>query len=263
MVTGRPRSISVVVITKDEAARLESCVRAVRPFADEVLVVDAQSRDGTGELARRLGCTVVENAWPGYGPQRNVGAERAAHDWILFVDADEIVGSELAGAIERWKHEQGGSAAACSVRRVGDFMGRWLEGRAERLVRLYDRRRCRVTDAAVHEVVDTGPHPVAELPGTLWHYGFRSLSDHVARFDRYTTLEAEAAWREGRRFRWRRLLLRPPARLAHGLVAERLHREGIAGLAVIALWVHYELMRELKLRELEWSQAGAPHAPAE
>ncbi len=249
-----------MIIAKDEAERLERCVAAVRAIADEVLVVDGGSSDGTVELARWLGCRVIENPWPGYGRQRNFGAEQAANDWILFVDADEVVGPDLAEALLAWKAAPPETTAAYSVRRVGDFMGRWLEARAERLVRLYDRRRCRVSDVAVHEVVETNGQPVGELPGTLWHYGFHSVSDHVKRFDRYAALEAEAAWERGRRFSWRRLLLRPPALLVQTLVGQRLYRQGIAGLAACFLLVQREVLRELKLRELEWRDDGSPHS---
>lgn len=252
--------VSVVIIAKNEAARLEACVLACRPFADEIVVVDGGSTDGTKELARSLGCVVHENEWPGFGPQRNFGAERAANDWIFWVDADEVVGPELAEAILAWKRGPG-DAASLAVERVGDFMGRWLFGASEWLVRLYDRRACRISEVAVHEEVEGGGEP-ARLGGRLWHYGFRSLSDHVARFDRYTTLEAEKARDQGRRFSLWRLLWRPPARLVRVLFGRRMYREGIAGIAVCALWVEYEAMRELKLRELEWRDGGERHDAA-
>ena len=118
-----------------------------------------------------------------------------------------------------------------------------------------------MTDAAVHEVVDTGTHRVGEMPGTLWHHGFRSLSDHVARFDRYTTLEAQTAWDGGERFSPVKLALRPPARFAQQLFAKRLYREGIAGLAVAFLWLQYEVMRQLKLRELAWRDDQSRKTP--
>jgi glycosyltransferase involved in cell wall biosynthesis len=246
--------LSVVIIAKDEGSRLPRCVQALAPVADEVIVVDGGSTDDTVAVAAGLGCRVIENPWPGYGPQRNVGADAAAHDWILFVDADEVLDPALASSIGRWKGA-GAPEAAFEVRRVGDFMGRWLESRAELLVRLYDRRRCRVTDAAVHEVVDTGTHAVGRLEGTLWHHGFRSLSDHVTRFDRYTTLEAQTAWERGERFSPLRLLLRPPARFLQQLIGKRLYREGVPGVAVVFLWVQYEVMRQLKLRELAWRES--------
>jgi glycosyltransferase involved in cell wall biosynthesis len=254
-------SLSVVIITRNEAARLERCVEACRPFADEVVVVDSGSDDDTVELARRLGCSVHESPWPGYGRQRNVAADVARHDWILWIDADEVVGSELAAALEAWKRSGRDEPVAFEVDRVGDFMGRWLEGASERLVRLYDRRACRVTEVPVHEAVDPGGRKVGALEGILWHHGFRSLTDHVVRFDGYTTLEAEKAREAGRSFSVWRLLWRPPARLLQRLFLQGLYRKGIPGLTVCVLWVHYELMRELKLRELEWRAAGAPEEP--
>jgi glycosyltransferase involved in cell wall biosynthesis len=251
-------SLSAVIITRNEAARLERCVEACRAFADEVVVVDSGSDDGTVELARSLGCSVHENPWPGFGRQRNVAAGLARHDWILWVDADEVVGAGLAEALRGWKRTAAAEPVAFRVERIGDFMGRWLERASQRHLRLYDRRLCRVTDVPVHEEVDPGGARVGDLPGVLWHHGFRSISDHVERFDRYTTLEAQKAHAAGRSFSAWRLLWRPPARLLQRLVLQRLYRKGVAGLAVCALWVHYELMRELKLRELEWRAAGAP-----
>ncbi|HEY1360234.1 MAG TPA: glycosyltransferase family 2 protein [Thermoleophilaceae bacterium] len=252
-----------MIVAQDEEERLERCVASCRSFADEIVVVDGGSSDGTVETAQRLDCTVLENPWPGFGRQRNFGAEHAAHDWVFWIDADEVVGADLARAIEDWKHsEDDDRTAGLSVRRVGDFMGQWLEGKAGTLVRLYDRRRCRVAEVPVHETVQTDGQPVTELGGTLWHYGFRSLSDHVRRFDRYTTLEAEAALESGRRFSFGRLLLRPPTRFLKELVGSRLYSNGLPGLTVCLLWVYYELMAELKLLELEWRRRGGQHERA-
>lgn len=255
------RNISAVIIAQDEADRLEACVASCRSFADEVVVVDGGSRDGTPDLARSLGCAVYENEWPGYGPQRNFGAERAAHDWVFWIDADEIVSGALAAAIRDWKLDGRSGPSAFAVERVGDFWGRWLFGASEWLVRLYDRRGGGVSDVVVHEEVEVAGE-TGRLAGRLWHYGFRSLSDHVVRFDRYTTLEAEKAWGMGRRFSLWRLLWRPPARLAQMLFLRGMYREGAAGLAVCALWVQYEAMRELKLREMAWRERGEEHDAA-
>jgi glycosyltransferase involved in cell wall biosynthesis len=254
--------ISVVIIAKDEADRLSSCIESCRAFADEILLVDGGSEDGTPDLARGLGCVVYENEWPGFGPQRNFGADRAANDWIFWIDADEAVGSALAQSLSKWKSGASEEPSALSVRRVGDFMGRWLEGASEELVRLYDRRRCRISEVPVHEEVEGCAQP-GQLRGRLWHYGFRSLSDHAVRFDRYTTLEAEKAWQAGRRFSLWRLLWRPPARLFQRFFVQRLYGKGVAGIAVCALWFEYEVMRELKLWELAWRQDGGRHDAAD
>ncbi len=253
--------VSAVIITKDEAERLEACVTSCRAFATEVVVVDGGSSDGTVDLARRLGCAVFENPWPGFGAQRNFGATRAGHDWIFWIDADEVVGGELAAALRLWSDGPDDGPRAFAVERVGDFMGRWLFGASEQLVRLYDRRVCSVTEVAVHEEV-ISPAATGKLGGRLWHFGFRSLSDHAKRFDTYTTLEAEKAWEAGRRYSRLRLLWRPPARLFHTLFRRCMYREGAVGVAVAALWFQYEIMRELKLRERAWRESGRHHEPA-
>jgi glycosyltransferase involved in cell wall biosynthesis len=253
-------AISVAIIAKDEAERLRPCVESCRPFADEVVVIDSGSSDGTQALARELGCVVVESEWKGYGPQRNVAAANAAHDWIFWIDADEVVDAELAASIGAWKAGSGAGPSAFEVERVGDFFGRWMPGAAEKMTRLYDRRVCRVSDDVVHErVIGCGaPGP---LTGRLWHFGFRSLSDHTVRFDRYTTLESEKAWDGGARFSWFRLLWRPPARFLHVLFRRGMYREGAAGVAIAFLWLQYDAMSELKLREREWARKGRPHDP--
>lgn len=254
-------AISVAIIAKDEVERLQACVESCRPFADEVVVVDSGSTDGTQDLARGLGCVVFEAEWKGYGPQRNVAAASAAHDWIFWIDADEVVSVELAASLGAWKAGGGAGPSAFTVERVGDFLGRWVTGAAERMIRLYDRRACRISDDIVHETV-VGCESPGRLPGRLWHYGFRSLADHAVRFDRYTTLEAEKAWDAGTRFSLLRLLWRPPARFLHVLFRRGMYREGAAGLAIAFLWLQYDAMRELKLREREWLLEGRPHDPA-
>jgi glycosyltransferase involved in cell wall biosynthesis len=241
-----------VIITKDEAERIAGCIESVASVSDETLVVDSGSSDETVAIAERLGCRVLVNPWPGYGPQRNFGAGHATHDWILWLDADERVGDDLGRSLAEWKERSSAGAVAFRVRRIGDFMGRWLPEAGEWQVRLYDRGRCGILERLVHERVDPHGGAVATLEGTLWHPGFRSLHDHVDRFNRATSLDARATAQEGRRFSLSRLLARPPLRFAQRYLLQRLYRHGVAGLTVALLWAYYEAQHELKLYELEW-----------
>src|SRR5690606_26124915 len=79
-----PRRISVVLITQDEEQLMERALRSCLPFADELVVVDGGSRDGSVARARRLGCTVYENPWPGFAKQRNFGLSKARHEWVFL-----------------------------------------------------------------------------------------------------------------------------------------------------------------------------------
>ncbi len=257
-----PCRITTVIIAKDEAERIAGCIESVASVSDETLVVDSGSADDTVAIAQRLGCRVLVNAWPGYGPQRNFGADHATHDWILWLDADEQVGEDLGRSLAEWKARSPAGAVAFRVRRIGDFMGHWLPEAAEWQIRLYDRRRCEVLERLVHERVDPRRGAVATLEGTMWHAGFRSLHDHVDRFNYYTTLDARASAREGLRFSLLRLLARPPLRFAQRYLLQRLYRRGAAGLAVALLWAYYEVLRELKLLELARRARRDPHGGA-
>lgn len=239
-------ALSAVIIAQQEAERIERCIRSCWKVADEVVVVDGGSTDATPEIALRLGCKVIENPWPGYAAQRNVGVDHADGDWVLFVDADEEVGDDLAGAIDDELRSWPGWDAY-GVQRIGDFMGRWMAPDLQ--VRLCRRDLAVFPSVLVHETIAVEPHRVGKLAGTLWHHGFRSIEDHVARFDRYTSLEADQAWRHGRRPALSRLVARPPARVAEKYLLRGLWRRGIPGLAVAGFWGYYEFLRELKLFE--------------
>jgi glycosyltransferase involved in cell wall biosynthesis len=240
--------ISTVIIARDEEARLERCVRPCLAFSDEVVVVDGGSSDGTRELAERLGCRVIENPWPGYSEQRNLGAREAANDWIFSVDADEIVDEELGAALERVRASDSLDRVGYSVLRVNAFLGARLEDSPETKVRLYDRRAARFNDRLVHELVDLRLSEAGHLPGALVHERPDNLADAMQRLNLYTSLEADIAAAERPERAWR-LLLRPPARFGQRFVVQRGYRLGWRGLFLALYWAWWEALREMKVYE--------------
>jgi glycosyltransferase involved in cell wall biosynthesis len=246
-----PRRVSVVIIAQDEQSCIGNAIRSCEAFADEIVVIDGGSQDDTVLVARDLGCKVFVNCWPGYASQRNFGAERASHDWIFFIDADEIVGADLAIELSGWK-DLGGAKEAYAVFRVGDFFDKQITDGY--LVRLYNKRKLRIKEVPVHESVEAEPDNTGYFTGVLWHHGFRSVSDHVARFNKYTDLEARKAHSERKSFSLLRLLFRPPARFAQRYILQKLYKQGIAGLTVAVLWSYYEFAREVKLYEIHWRE---------
>ncbi|SER47713.1 Glycosyltransferase involved in cell wall bisynthesis [Faunimonas pinastri] len=262
--TAKPvRSLTALIIAQDEEDCIARAVLSCRPFADEILVVDGGSRDGTADAAREAGARVLVNAWPGYARQRNFAAEHAGEDWVFFIDADEAVGSELAEAITAWKaRPEADPLQAFAVTRMNNFFDTWWT-KGERQVRLYNRRQHRIRNVLVHETPDATPDQIVQLPGRLWHFGFRSVGNLVMRFNRYTGLEAEKAYLGGRRFSLFRLMWRPPARFVQQYLVHRLCREGMAGFSASVLWVFYEVFTEIKLYELQWQarRTAPPQTP--
>jgi glycosyltransferase involved in cell wall biosynthesis len=147
--------VSLVVITRNEASNIARCLDSV-PFADDKVVLDAGSTDGTQSIAQQHGARVVHQDWLGFGPQRNFATLQAKHNWILVLDADEELSPALcAEFIARLPQLVASKAAGAELRREAWYMGarmRWYRPMVgERLLRLYHRERARWTDARVHE----------------------------------------------------------------------------------------------------------------
>ena len=252
------RPISAIIIAQNEADCIAQAIQSCLPFADEVVVVDGGSEDATVEIARRSGAVVYHNPWPGYAKQRNYGAHEAKHNWVFFLDADEMVDDTLATSLNRWKSQPHLQAEAFSINRIGDFLGVWLSSRPENHVRFYDKTRFKYQDVIVHETVDVGDAPVGKLSGTVLHAGFRTIGELAERFNMYTDLDARKAYTDGKRFNLLRFLLKPPAKFVQMYLRNGMVLQGKAGLFVSSFWSYYILLKEIKLYEIDWATNRSP-----
>ncbi len=209
--------VSATIITLNEAANLERAIRSLSPIgseeaiADEVLVVDSGSTDGTQDIARGLGARVIENAWPGFAQQKNFASSQASHDWILSLDADEELNGDVRAALRKWKTSPPRAAGYRFARRAR-YLGRWILHSGwypDFKVRLFDRQRAAWQGSYVHESVAV-EGPVETLPGEILHYTCDSVEDHKKRIEFYTGLAAEEMKAKGDRPGVARRLLVPP-----------------------------------------------------
>lgn len=256
---GSESRLSVTVIARDEEDRLPE-VLAASAFADEqVVVVDAASRDRTEALAREWGARVVVRPFDGFGAQKNAAAAAAAGPWVLSLDADEVVSPALAREIRERLDAPDVSAglpgAPVAFRfpiRL-EFLGKELRfGRdtVSRPARLYRKERARFDAAAVHERLEVDG-PVGELRGAARHRSYRDLTHYLAKLDAYTTLSAEAKRRDGRRSPGALLPLRVSWDFFERAVLRLGFLDGVPGLVWAALNASSTLVKYLKLRELE------------
>jgi glycosyltransferase involved in cell wall biosynthesis len=199
--------LSVIIITKNEAEDLPRALASVA-FADEVIVLDSGSTDGTQEIARAGGARVFEtDDWPGFGPQKNRALEKATQDWVLSLDADEWLEPDLAGEIQELvyapqnsKHGQASSPAAYRIRRRSIYIDRMIcfgDWRRDTVVRLFQRNRGTFSSDLVHErLVVNGS--VGVLSGLMGHYSVRSIQDSKDKMWRYNRVAAQRIASEGR-----------------------------------------------------------------
>ena len=245
-----PLPLSLCVITRDAAGEIADCL-ASATFAAEVVVVDSGSRDDTVEIARRCGARVIVRDWPGFGVQKNFAVGAAAHDWVLCLDADERVTPGMAASIADAMAAP--RAGAYAFARRNRFLGRWLahgEGYPDWNVRLFDRRRARWSEDAVHEHVIAGGQ-VARLSGDLLHASAESLDAYLAKQNRYTSLQAVEMHARGERAGVVRMVVSPLARFVRFYVLKLGFLDGVAGLVHIAIGCQNSFLKYAKLRALQ------------
>ncbi len=226
--------LSVTIIAVNEADRIGRAIQSVA-FADEVLVVDSGSTDDTVAVARAHGARVIETDWPGYRVQKNRAAEWAANDWILGLDADEVVDDVLAEEIQAALDSP--LVAGFELGRLGYWMGQAIEHgtwRPDRAIRLYDRRYGQWSGGSVHERV-TVDGETRLLKGDLLHYPFRNIEEQLMDMYRYAVLFVEDAQEMGRRAKGVDVLFRPIAHFAKAIVVRRGFLDGIRGWMLAGL----------------------------
>jgi glycosyltransferase involved in cell wall biosynthesis len=180
--------LSVVIISQNEETYIQRCIASVA-WADEILVVDSGSTDRTPELARSLGAKVLHHPWQGYGPQKNWAFDRCRGEWILSLDADEVVTAGLAEEINRTLHQGPKHSAYQILRRnyYGDrFMHCWWPDWQQRL---FKKGQAGFETTPVHErLLVKGT--TGKLSCYLEHRAVANLKEYLAKFNRYTDAEA-------------------------------------------------------------------------
>ncbi|MFW5908064.1 MAG: glycosyltransferase family 2 protein [Desulfosalsimonas sp.] len=196
----KPYSLSVILIAKDEADRIETCLDSVFPIADEIIVLDSGSEDHTVEIAGRYTDRIYETDWPGYGPQKQRALEKARCEWVLSIDADEALSNELREEI-RSVLKEGTDAVGFRLPWAVCAFGKTLKhGRSGRApLRLFRREGARFSKDLVHEKVIPPAGRIRKMKGRLLHYTHRDFGHYLEKNRKYAWLGAQRRHRAGRR----------------------------------------------------------------
>lgn len=240
--------LSVAVIALDAESQLGPLLASVA-FADEVVVVDSGSRDGTVALAERMGARVIRQDWLGFGRQKQFAVTAARHDWVLCLDADERVTPELAASLAKALADP--RYKAFRMARRNRFLGRWLshgEAYPDWSLRLFHRAHAGWSNDDVHETVLTTAE-VGRLAGDLLHESAEDVATYLAKQNRYTSLHAEALYRQGVRAGYARLFVNPLVRFLKFYVLRLGILDGGPGFAHVAIGCQNTFHKYLKLIE--------------
>ena len=195
-----PLALSVIIITRNEADNIAACLASVA-FADEVVLLDCGSTDGTVELAGALGAQVhVTDDWPGFGPQKNRALQLARYDWVLSIDADERVSDALALEI-RQAISRGGQGAY-EIPRLTQFCGHWIRHcgwTPDHVLRLFRRDSARFSADLVHERVVLSQTTATALQAPLLHYSYPTPGHYWRKLEHYSRAWAQQRHAQGQR----------------------------------------------------------------
>jgi glycosyltransferase involved in cell wall biosynthesis len=252
--------VSCFIISKNEADRIARTIRSVRPWVDEVVVVDSESTDDTVSVALAEGCRVITQPWLGFGGQKRFAEDQCRNTWVLNLDADEVVTPELAREITAVFEagEPSFVAYGMPVQMVypGAAKPRPL-ARDHWYVRLYNRRVVRFRESAVHDSVVTDDHPFGRLKGSMYHYSMRSFADMKRKLNERTWLLVENSEHDTTGAFMSRLLTEFPMNFFKYYIIRRHCTGGLTGLRYASIQSGFRFLKIYRI----W-RSGSPRAPS-
>lgn len=186
--------VSCFIIARDEADRIGRTIDSVSDWVSEVVVVISNPADPTVEESRRHGAHVVFRDWDGYGPQKRFGEENCRENWLLNLDADEVVTPDLADEIRALFATGAPAKPGYYIRLPTVYPGRDRPrpfAHSYNCVRLYDKRKMRYCDSLVHDRVDAGAHRLGQCKAKALHFSYRSIEHLSSKLDAYFSLQAK------------------------------------------------------------------------
>lgn len=251
--------ISALLITYNEILHIEQVLENLK-FADEIIVVDSHSTDGTAEVVRaHPKARLIQRDFLNYTDQKSYALEQASHDWVVFTDADERIPDALLDEIYRTINNPENSVSAFFFRRrfmFKDKVLRFSGWQSDKNYRLFRKSRCRFTNnRIVHETLDVDGS-TAILDNKLIHYSYRSYEDYKGKMLRYGKMKAQEEYARGKRFGWLPMVLRPAYKFLNHFILRLGILDGTRGVVISylnALGV-YSRYQELK-------RLGSIHKP--
>jgi glycosyltransferase involved in cell wall biosynthesis len=244
--------LSAVIITQDEARNIQRCLNSVA-FCDDIIVVDSGSSDDTVQLANMAGARVIHQDWLGYGKQKQFAVKQAKHDWVLCIDADEVVSDELRHSIQRLNLTQTSSPTCYQMPRRNHFLGKALfhgEGYPDYSLRLFNRTQAQWSDDQVHEGVKTTGN-IATLTGDLLHFSGDTIATYLHKQNHYTELQAHALYKAGKYCSASKCFTSPFIRFIKFYIFRLGCLDGAAGFIHITIGCFNAFSKYAKLLELQ------------
>lgn len=250
--------ISVYVLTYNNLRTIERCLKSLG-WAEELVIVDSFSTDGTFEVCQQYTDKAIRVAWKGHRDQYQCAADLTTGGWIMFVDADEEIPPELVEEIGQKFREGIGDVDGFFVYRRTYYLGQWIRYGGwypDGEIRLYRRDKGR-WEGGLHAKVEVDGK-VVPLKSQYLHYTYRDISDQIRTIDRYSQIAAEDMAGRGEKFSVFKLFFHPPLRFIKEYLLKFGFRDGLPGIIVIVSTMFYVFMKYAKLWEIKNSNKSLP-----
>ncbi len=248
--------ISAVIIAKNEEDKIGLCLDSLKPFISEIVVVDSMSTDRTAEICNEYGCRVIQREFDGYGQQKQFAVDQAMNDWVLSVDADEILGPELREEMKLLAAAGELPFDAYTIPFSLVYMGRILKHSGvgnESHLRLFNREKGKFTTSPVHEGILTSG-ATGKLKNRIFHYSYTDISHHLEKINIYTSQAAEGLVNKGRRYSVPAIAFKFPMSFFTFYVIKGGILDGYPGFMWSWLSAFYAALKIAKTRELQKKQ---------
>lgn len=245
--------LSVFIITFNEADRIEKAIQTVQSIADEIIVVDSGSNDGTQEKATAMGAKIIHNDWCGYGPQKRFAEDQCTHNWLLNLDADEWLTEPLVKEIKQLLASSP-SHQAYRIKRP-DLLP-WEDtppsfAHAANYIRLYNKQYARFAHSPVHDEVQQQKGTTGQLQHLMYHRHARSLSHMIQKLNNYSTMQVEDLSQRNKYLPGWRLYLEFPAMFFKAYFIRRYCLRGRGGFILSMIYAISRFTRVAKWEEIK------------
>ncbi len=252
--------ISAVVITYNASASIGKCIDALKKVSDEIIVIDSFSTDDTPHICKQKSINLFQQSWLGFGPQKNFGISKASNNYILSIDADEIISDELAASIiaEKNKGLIGLYSLLFLHHYYFDFAKHGVAG-PEPKTRMFDKTKVTWNEREVHEalIIPEG-EKIKQLKGYLFHYSYASISHQINKINNYTSLGAKQLYKKGKKHFLLKMIFSPPANFIVSYFIRLGFLDGIHGFVLASFAAHESFVKYAKLWEMEMKEKMEP-----
>ncbi len=245
-------ALTTIILAKNAEKTIEKCLKSVS-WSDEILVIDDESTDQTGDIAKKLGAKVILHALENdFSQQRNVALQQATGDWVLFIDADEVVSSPLHKEILHHIHNPESTYQGFFLLRRDILWGKEIkhgESGNLQLLRLA-RKNAGIWEGKVHERwLVKGK--IGYLQHSLYHYPHPTLSEFLSEINWYTTLRAQELYKEGIKVSWYHIILYPKVKFLQNYILKKGFQDGTIGFILAILMSFHSFLVRGKLWQLQ------------